>query len=522
MPSSFFEHLNSGGRSPTPPAVVVRLLELTRRQDATTKEVADTIALDPNLSAKILRFVNSPMAGLQRQVTSIQQAVSLLGMRGVKLMALSFAIVSSAKDTKTRGFDASVFALQSVACGVAARILANATNATNAQEAFSAALLSQMGRSILASSFPIEYAVVLAKASRAPIDLPELERAAFGETYATVGAYVLLQWGLPEPLCLAVRAFRDVDARSDAPPLAKILEVAELAAAFICPARKDQPLDARPVLDACKRRFAISEEKSQAALAEMCNEVDALRTLMELPAGTLRSSEQIEGEVRERIAELSLALHIENQNMAEQQEDLMRRATTDPLTGVGNRAAFDARLALEFERSARAGQAFSLLMIDVDKFKNLNDTYGHVAGDRVLQNLAKILEAEVRRVDYVARFGGEEFAVILPGLSAPGASQIAERLRVAVQGMEVRWEGRNLKATISVGVAVFDQAGGTDRAARLVQTADERLYAAKAGGRNRVEFAERAGVASTAPSVSRRSRVRTRVRSGHGPSTRRS
>ncbi len=501
MPSSFFERLNTGGRLPTPPAVVVRLLELTRRQDATTKQVADTIALDPNLSAKILRFVNSPMAGVQRQVTSIQQAVSLLGMRGVKMMALSFAVVSSARDTKTRGFDTSLFALQSVACGVASRILANATNVANAQEAFSAGLLSQMGRSILASSFPEEYAAVLSKVSRAPIDLPELERAAFGETYATVGAYILLQWGLPEPLCLAVRAFRDVDAQPDAPPLAKILEVAELAAAFICPARKDEPLDARPVLDACKRRFAISEEKRQAALAEMCHEVEALRTLMELPAGTLRSSEQIEGEVRERIAELSLAMHFENQSMAEQQEDLMRRATTDPLTGVGNRAAFDARLAMEFERSARAGQPFSLFMIDVDKFKTFNDTYGHVAGDRVLQGLAKVLEAEVRRVDYVARYGGEEFSVILPGLSAAGASSLAERLRLAVEGMEVPWDGRSLRATISIGVAVFNQAGGGDRAARLVQAADERLYAAKSGGRNRVEVAEGTGVAAKATSV---------------------
>lgn len=503
MPSSFLERLSTEGRMPTPPAVVVRLLELTRRPDATAKEVADTLVLDPNLSAKILRFVNSPMAGVQRQVTSIQQAVSLLGMRGVKMMALSFAVVSTSRDVKAPGFDTSVFALQSVACGVAARVLASVTRAADAGEAFSAGLLSQMGRSILAVSFPKEYGAVLAKSTRAPLDLPELERAAFGETYATVGAHVLAQWGLPDSLCVAVRTFRDIDARGDASPLARILGVAELAAAFICPARKDEPLDARPMLDACKRHFADSEERSQAALAEMCKEVEGLRTLMELPHGTLRSPEQIECEVRERIAELGAALHFENQCMAEQREDLLRRATTDPLTGAGNRAAFDARLALELERSACSGEPFSLLMIDVDHFKRFNDTHGHLAGDWVLKCLAELLEREARRIDYVARYGGEEFVVILPGTSGTDAGQIAERLRQAVQRMEVLWEGRKLHATISIGVAVFDEPGGTDRASRLVQAADERLYAAKSSGRNRIAVATGAAVE---PAASIRSR----------------
>ena len=94
MTEPLFTRLGKTGRLPTPPAVVIRLLELTRRSDVAVKELADTVAMDPGLSAKILRFVNSPLAGLSREVTSLNQAVALVGIRGVKMMALSFSVLA--------------------------------------------------------------------------------------------------------------------------------------------------------------------------------------------------------------------------------------------------------------------------------------------------------------------------------------------------------------------------------------------------------------------------------------------
>ena len=156
---------------------------------------------------------------------------------------------------------------------------------------------------------------------------------------------------------------------------------------------------------------------------------------------------------------------------------------------MGNRAAFDARMSLELERSARDGTPLALLMIDVDRFKAFNDTYGHQAGDRVLQVVARLLDDSVRKVDYVARYGGEEFSVIAPGASAEGIAQLAERLRHAVETMSVAWEGKDLGVTISIGADVFTDVTDANEASTIIRAADAQLYAAKCAGRNRVELA---------------------------------
>ena len=207
-----------------------------------------------------------------------------------------------------------------------------------------------------------------------------------------------------------------------------------------------------------------------------------------MPEGRARAPADIELEVRECVAELTLAIRLEHQRMAEVQEDLMQRAVTDALTGVGNRAAFDARMSLELQRSARSGAPFALLMMDVDGFKAFNDTYGHPAGDRILQTVARVLDAGIRKVDYLARYGGEEFAVIAPDTPANGVVNLAERLRRAVETTSILWEGKKLSITISIGAAVFTEVVDDGDADKVIKAADARLYAAKCAGRNRVEL----------------------------------
>jgi len=451
------------------------------------QEVTDTIALDPTLAAKILRFVNSPMAGVSRQVGSLKQAVSLMGMRGVKMMALSFSVLSSSKQSSCAGFDGEHFALYSLGCGVCAKHLAAMSPTNGPQDAFSTALLSQLGRSIFAASLPDEYAHVLAAAKRVPLDLPPLERAAFGETYASVGEQVLRSWGLPEALCQAIGMFRSLEEQPDAPDLAKLIFVAERAADVICPGHHGEPVDPTNLVDAANRLLGVGEQVCAASLCAIAAEVENMRALLEIPKGNLRPTDQIEAEVRERIAELSMAMHLENQCMAQQQEELLHRATTDALTRVGNRAAFDSRLALELERAARSGEPLTLMMIDVDRFKLVNDAHGHPAGDCVLQAVARVLDESVRKVDYVARYGGEEFAVIAPTTEAGAAVQLAERLRGAVEQTRVPWSNSTLRVTISVGVALAIDPSGASDAPKLIKRADEQLYFAKNAGRNRVK-----------------------------------
>lgn len=484
----FLGKLEGSNKMPTAPAVVVKLLEQTRDPEVSVRSMADTIAMDATLSAKILRFANSPMSGLAREVTSLQHAVALMGVRGVKMTALSFAVLSVGEKTCCRGFDSTRFNIESLACGTAARVLAGVARWTNVQEAFLAGLLSQIGRSILASAEPQQYASIIQQATHVPLDLPDIERSTFGVCYAEVGAHTLAKWGIPPAICNAVESFRDLTEAPETSDLARLVHVGELAASLVCSDCEQDLPEAGLYLKRMNEWFDVPEERAVSVLGDIAREVNDTRTLLQVPERALRAPGDIEIEVRERIAELSLAMHLENQTMASQQEDLMRRATTDVLTGIGNRAAFDARLALELERTARSGESFALLMIDVDRFKSFNDTYGHLAGDRVLQSVARILDDNIRKVDFAARYGGEEFAVIAPLTDAEATLIFADRLRQSIERLSIGWEGKALQVTASIGAAVSTQVVDPRDATTIIEAADRQLYTAKAAGRNCVRI----------------------------------
>lgn len=488
MAQCLFDRIKSSGRLITLPEVVLRLLELARREDVSVHEIADTLACDSTLVAKLIRFVNSPLAGIPHKITSLEHAVAMIGVNGVKMMALSFAVLVPKCVRACRGFDQRRFSVQSVGCGTAARVLATAVKCSFAQEAFLAGLLSQIGRSVLAVGVPEEYAKILAAARQTPRDLPPLERKVLGDTYPVIGAQLLRSWGIPEPLCRAIEEFRQLDGQQRVPLPAKILRVSEVAAEIICPDAKGEPPDSRTFVEAASR-LGIQRASCADLMHEIATETEHTRALLELPEGGVRSPADIELEVRGCVAELVQAISLENQRVAEQQADLLRKATTDALTGVSNRAVFDARVLLELQRSARSGAPFALLMIDVDKFKGLNDTYGHQVGDRVLQVVAQALAAEVRGVDCLARYGGDEFAVVIPDTPPAGVLQLAERFRRTVQETALRWKGRELHVTISIGVAVSTEDVDESDAENIIKTADARLYKAKRAGRDRVEMA---------------------------------
>jgi diguanylate cyclase (GGDEF)-like protein len=187
------------------------------------------------------------------------------------------------------------------------------------------------------------------------------------------------------------------------------------------------------------------------------------------------------------LAELAAAFNEMAARTAAQKAVLAEVAISDPLTGLHNRRAFQARLAEEVERADRSGVPFALLLLDLDRFKALNDTFGHPAGDAVLCAVAEVLRRELRVVDLPARVGGEEFAVLLPQTAGQGALDTAERLRAAIAAQPIAHQGAALAVTTSVGVAWYPDHAGGDQA--LVQAADGALYAAKRAGRDRVRGA---------------------------------
>jgi two-component system cell cycle response regulator len=166
-------------------------------------------------------------------------------------------------------------------------------------------------------------------------------------------------------------------------------------------------------------------------------------------------------------------------------EEIYRLTTVDGLTQISNKRHFMETLEREIARGQRYQRPLSLVMFDIDHFKIINDTYGHLAGDYVLNQLANAVKQRIRREDVFARYGGEEFAIVLPEIEVPTALLFAEKVRQLVQQHEFRFEKTRIDVTISVGVAGTERKDVEPEA--LIKRADEQLYAAKSAGRNRVK-----------------------------------
>ena len=188
----------------------------------------------------------------------------------------------------------------------------------------------------------------------------------------------------------------------------------------------------------------------------------------------------------ELVARLASAMrrHRRQTQLREARDRAMLAATRDPLTGLFNRGYLQEAFALELKRASRSDRAMSVVMIDIDHFKNINDTFGHAAGDRTLREVAKRLIRASRSTDTLARYGGEEFVVILAETGFANAMVSAERFRAAIDGTLVEGDGKRRLVTISAGVASYPE-HGID-AAELLAHADAALYMAKRTGRNRV------------------------------------
>ncbi|RKH37064.1 GGDEF domain-containing protein [Corallococcus sicarius] len=165
-------------------------------------------------------------------------------------------------------------------------------------------------------------------------------------------------------------------------------------------------------------------------------------------------------------------------------DEIYRLTTMDGLTQIYNRRYFDEQLDREVSRSRRYERTLSLVMLDLDHFKEVNDTFGHLAGDSVLKQLASTVRTRIRREDVFARYGGEEFALLLPEISLGGARQLAEKVRKLVERQRFEFDKQVIPVTLSLGVATL--APHHRESTELVRAADERLFEAKTEGRNRV------------------------------------
>lgn len=265
--------------------------------------------------------------------------------------------------------------------------------------------------------------------------------------------------------------------------------------------------------DACHERLGASQALNEtltrdlAQLGEDAHRIDDINQLKQSVSGQVarltdvfRSFRQKERQREEALdsqvaamQEKLATMEAHSEQMQEQLQEARGLALKDTLTQLANRLAFQDRMEFEFSRWQRYGHPVTLAVIDIDHFKQVNDRYGHTAGDRVIQLVGRCLSEHLRSTDFIARYGGEEFVVLLPETSVESAVTIVDQLRVRVGQLPFHFQKTPVKVTFSAGLAAF---GAGETAASIFEQADKALYQAKAAGRDRSQVA---GTGSNTP-----------------------
>lgn len=484
MSQTLLDRIKSCATLPSLPTIAMQVLELAQKQEVDIAEIARIISKDPALSGKILRTVNSSFYGRSQAVGTISHALVILGLQSVKTLVLGFSLVSSLAKGKSRGFKHMDYWRHSMFAATAARSIAGRLGVVQQEEAFLIGLLSDIGMLVLDQVLGEEYSVVV-KPAQSHNDIPGLEEAAFQMTHAAVSGVLAAQWKLP-PLLIGPIAAHHSGVVTD-PALKKLTEIVQLAGRcadiFVDADAARAIADVRMI---AKNVHGMEASATDAMLAEIGNKTREVAPLFEINIGASESFESILKRASEALIDLTLQTQVQSHTLMQQNEVLKQKALSDRLTGLANRTAFDERSLELWEQCQASGKPLCMLLLDLDKFKTINDTYGHPAGDEVLRSTGAILKATARSQDLAARYGGEELAILMPGTPRSMAVVVGETVRAAIERKAVEAGSTRIAVTASIGIASWEPGSPLKTLAHLIKAADLSLYNAKHSGRNRV------------------------------------
>lgn len=500
-PESTLDRILKSPQLPSVPAVAIKLLDLAQDMDSSTRDIVETIKSDPALAAKILRSANSSYFSFRSEIRTLEQAVPLIGRTVITSLALSFSLSTEAMADGLLAQRYKQFWLQSVVQASAAETLAGFIGRKSMSgELFMTGLLIDVGQLAMLRVLRDDYLPVIEKLQDDDAELQQCEKEVIGFDHAEAGARLMQQWKFPQPMCDATLHHHghpgDVT-NEDSRELAHLMMVASNVGDYFCSGTPGVALTRLRELTAVPFHF------SEKTLAEFLDKTDArvqvTAELLSADADELLSAADLMSQACEQLAAISIAQHQQNQESQVQQKlselermdlenqnrQLREQAFCDPLTSLYNRRYFDESIQREIDRSCRRGTPMGVLFVDVDRFKQINDTCGHQFGDTVLARLGSIILKSVRTSDIAARYGGEEFVVLAVDASESGLQILAERIRKAVEAEAFDHDGATIVVTVSVGATFASlRRGDQSLASQILESADAAMYESKRRGRN--------------------------------------
>ncbi len=491
------------GDLPTLPTVASKLVSLTARDDTTLADVAELVSQDVGLSSKILRVSNSAFYNFPQQIGSIQQAISMLGTNAVQSLVLSFSFLGINKASSGDHFDFGKFWERSLSAAVASKLILERVPKADTEEILVSGLLQNLGELILACTVPGEYEKVLAGQEWHPGDPCAVEQSILGTDHCFIGSHVARHWNFPSSIYQPILHHHDPLAYSgDDKQIDLSTRAIYLSNLLLNIIHSEKPEEYhRRFRTEARTLLGLKSECIEQILDKAHLEFDEAAVHFGLQMAETRPIQRILQEANIRLSLLNLdydqmnkqlveaKASLENlmKELQEKNEILERLADIDGLTGVYNNRYFRNTFERELNRSVRNSKPLSLVLIDIDYFKKLNDAHGHLVGDFVLIEFSRILGSNLREYDTLARYGGEEFVVILPETVIEDACTVAEKLRSAIEAAVMREGSHEYRITASFGVScAHPEEFGEISITELIKMADEALYDAKDSGRNQV------------------------------------
>jgi diguanylate cyclase (GGDEF)-like protein len=478
---------------PSPPGVAGRIIELAQNPTIEMDQVAKIVGVDSALTAKILRTANSPLYAQRRKSENLRQALVLLGLNATMTLALSFSLVKTLRAGKANGLDFPLYWRRTMLAGTAARALGDALRQPLAEEFFLGGLLQDVGMLALTMAFPDLYreAATLQRDHHA---LTEFEKKRLNTDHAEVGAWAMRKWNLPSRICRVIEQSHKTDFNTPADAagiMDRCVALSGAVADLFLLDTAERPFAETALL--VERSLGLDRSAFSGVLETIAAIIPETEAMFDADVMSRHKAEMILDEAREVLMIRTLNALQEVSNLKAQAEHSTSRALEleqenrrDALTGIYNRAHLDLVLARDFDNATQNRWPLSLVFGDLDNFKKINDTYGHQAGDRVLQSAARILRANTRETDTLSRYGGEEFVILLPATDSDTARRICERIVRAFDLARHDIGDTQIKVTISIGCVTHGTENTFATVAEFINAADQALYTAKMRGRNQV------------------------------------
>ncbi len=384
---------------PSPPAVAIQIIQLANEPEINFGRIIQILNSDPALSSKILRVANSPFYPYSKKIESLHQALMVLGLNATISLALSFSLIKSLQTKEGGGLDYALYWKRALVAGTASRALGKICKVTEIEELYLAGLLQDLGMLALDLVFPDLYASLKSPQTN-HASLLSYEIQVLGITHGAVGSWLLTQWNFPDRLRLAVGGSDDpsrIPTHDERATFASCVALSGGIAEIFLRETSDEYI--HDLKTQAQSLLGLSPESLLEVLENIKAQLPEIECLLKTDLQPWNDPQAILEQARESLLIRSLQaikkveeLQISNATMADQFEHLEENHRHDALTGALNRAHLDKCLATAFEQAIENQECLTLVFGDLDKFKSVNDTYGHRAGDMVLRSAAQLLQ----------------------------------------------------------------------------------------------------------------------------------